>query len=423
LPALLLMTTQTNVEAATAGPLFYYYLPDHLGSSNVILDRQGNVVQQYQYGTFGQTTFTGSGTAYPVSNRYTDQIMDDDTGLYYYGGRYFDPQLGRFIQPDPTVPNPCDPQSLNRYSYVRNNPLNLSDPSGYDDVPSDSPDPFPSGGGDLFGGGDSPPAQAEMPPTQAANGSSFLSANWGWSTSGLTTTYSGSITLGSPGIGFVTWAGSITTSLTAGIEDDGMMLQGRPVVDSVSFGVSYQPPTSLAVESGQTGGGWLSGVTNAAGWLSMIPGPVGAAASGINAVGEAMQGHWGQAALAVGGIALAAVGAGVVTQFGRAARVVKVEQYALRAADNGFYPVMIRGAEDPQFLTYLEKGDAWKFGTTKNPATRYSQAYLHSVGEHGVEYSTEFSGTSREALTVQKMKIQNVRSQSGRLPPGNKIVN
>jgi len=54
-----------------------------------------------------------------------------DRGLYYYGARYYDPTLGRFIQPDTIVPEPGNPQSLNRYSYVNNNPVKYTDPSGY----------------------------------------------------------------------------------------------------------------------------------------------------------------------------------------------------------------------------------------------------------------------------------------------------
>jgi RHS repeat-associated protein len=51
--------------------------------------------------------------------------------LYYYGGRYYDAEIGRFISPDPFVPQPGNPQSLNRYSYTLNNPQNYIDPSGY----------------------------------------------------------------------------------------------------------------------------------------------------------------------------------------------------------------------------------------------------------------------------------------------------
>ncbi|MEM5795044.1 MAG: RHS repeat-associated core domain-containing protein, partial [Bacillota bacterium] len=50
------------------------------------------------------------------------QEYDSETGLYYYGARYYDPAIGRFISPDSIVQSPGDPQSLNRYSYCRNNP-------------------------------------------------------------------------------------------------------------------------------------------------------------------------------------------------------------------------------------------------------------------------------------------------------------
>ncbi len=70
------------------------------------------------------------GTSDP-SRRFTGQQLDPESGLYYYGGRYYDPELGRFISPDPFVGQPDDPQSLNRYSYVINNPANNIDPDGY----------------------------------------------------------------------------------------------------------------------------------------------------------------------------------------------------------------------------------------------------------------------------------------------------
>jgi RHS repeat-associated protein len=55
----------------------------------------------------------------------------DGTGLYYYGARYYGPEIGRFISPDTMVSNPTNPQSLNRYSYCLNNPLKYIDPSGH----------------------------------------------------------------------------------------------------------------------------------------------------------------------------------------------------------------------------------------------------------------------------------------------------
>lgn len=99
----------------------------------------------------------------------------------------------------------------------------------------------------------------------------------------------------------------------------------------------------------------------------------------------------------------------------------QVEQYALRAAEDGFYPVMKRGFSNPQELVWLNKGDVWKFGTTKNPLTRYSQSFLDNTGE-GLRYTTEFSGTFKQATALERMKILNFGRQNGFLPAGNKIV-
>jgi hypothetical protein len=100
-----------------------------------------------------------------------------------------------------------------------------------------------------------------------------------------------------------------------------------------------------------------------------------------------------------------------------------VEQYTLRAVDSGFYPVMTRGSSSPTGIIWLEKGDVWKFGTTKNPATRYSDAFLRNTGDHGLRYSTEWQGTAAEALQLERMKIMNFQRQNGgALPAGNKIV-
>ena len=69
------------------------------------------------------------------------QRYDATVGLYDYVARRYDPVLGRFIQPDAIVPNPGDPQSLNRYSYAANNPLRYTDPSGHSPQYPGDPDP------------------------------------------------------------------------------------------------------------------------------------------------------------------------------------------------------------------------------------------------------------------------------------------
>ena len=62
---------------------------------------------------------------------YTGHIQVDHAAVIHMGGRIYDPELGRFMQADPIVQDPRDAQSLNRYSYVYNNPLSYTDPTGY----------------------------------------------------------------------------------------------------------------------------------------------------------------------------------------------------------------------------------------------------------------------------------------------------
>ena len=130
--ALVFTTTPTEVQAQTYTPVFYYYHGDHLGSSSVMTDRSGAMVQHYEYAAFGNERFKDNTSAVDMSNRYTGQQLDEETGLYYYGARYYDPELGRFTQPDTIVPNSSDSQQFNRYTYVNNNPLKYTDPSGHE---------------------------------------------------------------------------------------------------------------------------------------------------------------------------------------------------------------------------------------------------------------------------------------------------
>jgi RHS repeat-associated protein len=107
----------------------YYYQPDHLGSSNVVTNQAGTKLQELTYYPYGQTrTNTGS---INVNHKYTSQELDGSTGLYFYNARYYDAVLGRFISADTIIPNPLNPQALNRYSYVMNNPLVYTDPFGF----------------------------------------------------------------------------------------------------------------------------------------------------------------------------------------------------------------------------------------------------------------------------------------------------
>ncbi|MFH1231474.1 MAG: RHS repeat-associated core domain-containing protein [Planctomycetota bacterium] len=123
-----------NSQTGTpANPQTYYYHSDHLGSSNVVTDENGNQAQYCEYtpyGTLARNEPVNPKTRSPVHHYFTGKELDS-TGLYFYGARYYDPEIGRFITADTIVQSPYDPQSLNRYSYCRNNPINYVDPSGH----------------------------------------------------------------------------------------------------------------------------------------------------------------------------------------------------------------------------------------------------------------------------------------------------
>lgn len=102
-----------------------YYHPDHLGSTTLVTNESGDVVEETFYLPFGEIAEGGD-------ERYLFTGKEKDVGvdLYYYGARYYDSYLRHFIQADNVLPDVYDPQQLNRYSYVRNNPYSYIDPSG-----------------------------------------------------------------------------------------------------------------------------------------------------------------------------------------------------------------------------------------------------------------------------------------------------
>jgi len=122
-------TTSLRGGGTAADEAISYYHSDHLGSSNVISNQAGNLIQNCEYLPYGQfSTNTGIKS---TSYYFTGKELDDETGLMFYGARYYDPQIGRFITPDAIVSHPYDLQDLNRYSYCNNNPINYIDPTGH----------------------------------------------------------------------------------------------------------------------------------------------------------------------------------------------------------------------------------------------------------------------------------------------------
>jgi len=110
-----------------------YYHPDHLGGTNVTTNSAGQIRELCEYLPFGGfSRHDKYGSSEEVAWFYfTGKKLDEEAGLYYFGARYYDPGLGRFITPDTIVQNPGNPQTLNRYTYCNNNPVNLIDPTGH----------------------------------------------------------------------------------------------------------------------------------------------------------------------------------------------------------------------------------------------------------------------------------------------------
>jgi RHS repeat-associated protein len=109
-----------------------YFHSDQQGSITAVTDQNGAVITRYRYDPWGkQTVVFGSNTGIDQTRQgHTGHEMLDG-GLTHMNGRVYDPVLSRFVSADPYVDNPFDLQSLNRYSYVNNNPLGYTDPSGY----------------------------------------------------------------------------------------------------------------------------------------------------------------------------------------------------------------------------------------------------------------------------------------------------
>jgi len=117
----------------------YYNSNDHLTSASVITDAAGLMVQKLDYMPFGSERVNEKVGGFQTRFTFTDQEKDAESGLMYYGARYYDPVIGRFTSVDPVVVDTTrrefaqallNPQLLNEYSYVGNNPLKYVDPNG-----------------------------------------------------------------------------------------------------------------------------------------------------------------------------------------------------------------------------------------------------------------------------------------------------
>ncbi len=106
-----------------------YYSQDVTHSTRLITDGNGRVTNRYDYSAFGRVNAAMEGVA--QDREHGDGEHDDASGLTYLAARYYDPQLMHFVSADSIVPDLHDPQSLHRYSYAEQDPIDYWDPSGH----------------------------------------------------------------------------------------------------------------------------------------------------------------------------------------------------------------------------------------------------------------------------------------------------
>ncbi len=111
------------------GGTLHWVGSDHLGGTIRVLNSSFTALDGMRYKPYGEDR--DAGTSLNTDRKFTGQTEDEAAGLYWYASRAYDPAVGRFVSPDVVVPEPGNPQSLNRYSYVYNNPLGNVDPSGH----------------------------------------------------------------------------------------------------------------------------------------------------------------------------------------------------------------------------------------------------------------------------------------------------
>jgi RHS repeat-associated protein len=131
--ALMVALVPGQVARATPPPpgsvVKRWFVEDHLGSATLVLDENGNVVDRKVFEPFGKV-FKEPDPPTITAPRFTGKRVAAESGLYDFGARWYDPEIGRFQQIDPIVQSPFAPVTLNAYAYAGNNPVNNVDPDG-----------------------------------------------------------------------------------------------------------------------------------------------------------------------------------------------------------------------------------------------------------------------------------------------------
>ena len=118
-------------DADTYEKMQFYYHPDHLGSSSYITNLDGEVAQHIEYVPFGEVFIEERNNTWNTPYLFNAKEFDENTGMYYFGARYYEPRLSVWMSVDPLAGR----KPMNSgYTYGLNNPLKYIDPTGLDDI-------------------------------------------------------------------------------------------------------------------------------------------------------------------------------------------------------------------------------------------------------------------------------------------------
>ncbi len=310
-----------------------FLLSDNLGSVETIVDSEGTALHRQQFSAFGESLnpeFSEEGIRFG----FTGHPHDADLGLVDMGGRMYDPVLARFLSADPLIQEPYDLRSHNRYSYAWNNPLGMTDPSGYQTAQVNPDPPAPDrtavpyqvregdgyrvptkngmvslqpvikGNEGQIQGADKSVTPGPTPVGTAHNifldnellgtlvnqGDTFGNgANYGWfqAQAGADAGVGGAPTQGPAPASAPSGATPSAGPGASGARPGSGAGQGGAGPGAVGGGPGA---------GGPPGGGWVAGVKEIAGYASWLPGPIGMGASAVVVGINIFQGNYMEAA-------------------------------------------------------------------------------------------------------------------------------
>jgi len=122
-------TLDANGTDFTEGgsPPTYYYHPDHVGNTSYVTDNAGQISQHVEYLPFGEVFVENDNSTNQTPYLFNGKELDEESGLYYYGARYYDPMLSNWLSVDPAL---TEYPSISPYAYVLNSPIIATDPDG-----------------------------------------------------------------------------------------------------------------------------------------------------------------------------------------------------------------------------------------------------------------------------------------------------